>query len=385
MPNVSIKIPQIGEGLREARIVAFLKEPGEMVKRDEPIYQMETDKAVMDVESPHSGKLVEWLAKVDDVVPIGDDVAVIEVSGPVEAVEPTHAAPVEAAKPAAAASSGGGARNESIPPRTRAYAKEKGLDEAVLAGITPGSGGKLMPADIDAYLASSGGSSGFVEREMPAKQRLLSSRLVRGAELVVPGTIATPVLWEPLELAKARQRESGDDFQPSSFTMFAYAVAVALREFPSFRSTITSAGMVRTYDHVHLGIAVGLPGDELVLAVVKEADRMDWREFATEARARIEEARGGKDQATEAVTVSLTNMQSIGLRDAVPVVVSPAVGTLFLGAVYNGLGEEIDNPPVRRFANLALTFDHRLINGIGAAQFLMTVKQKVETIASVLL
>jgi pyruvate/2-oxoglutarate dehydrogenase complex dihydrolipoamide acyltransferase (E2) component len=68
MPLVSVNIPQIGEGLQEARVVAFLKKPGDMVRRDEPIYQMETDKAVMDVESPVEGTLVSWSAKVDDIV-----------------------------------------------------------------------------------------------------------------------------------------------------------------------------------------------------------------------------------------------------------------------------------------------------------------------------
>src|SRR2546423_14514855 len=80
MPTVSVRIPQIGEGLQEARLVAILKQPGDMVKRDEPIYQMETDKAVMDVESPYEGELIEWLADVDTVLPIGAEVARMKIA-----------------------------------------------------------------------------------------------------------------------------------------------------------------------------------------------------------------------------------------------------------------------------------------------------------------
>src|ERR1700679_1035891 len=112
MGIVSIRIPQIGEGLQEARILAFLKQPGDNVKRDEPIYQMETDKAVMDVESPYEGTLVEWLGEPDDLLAIGAEVARMEVAGAVSAPVPTEEAPTV-----------------TIPPRTRAYAKEKGISD----------------------------------------------------------------------------------------------------------------------------------------------------------------------------------------------------------------------------------------------------------------
>src|SRR4051812_35913149 len=148
MPTISVRIPQIGEGLQEARLVAVLKEPGQTVKRDEPIYQMETDKAVMDVESPYEGVLIEWLAPVDSILPIGGEVARMEVGEGVREME-VHGAP---AQPTGAANnhtaqaekSGGAAasRNANIPPRTRAYAKEKGISDADLGNI-PAPTGKL--------------------------------------------------------------------------------------------------------------------------------------------------------------------------------------------------------------------------------------------------
>lgn len=396
MPVVSVNIPQIGEGLQEARLVAVLKQPGDSVKRDEPIYQMETDKAVMDVESPYEGTLIEWLAPVDTILPIGGSVAKMEVAeGVSEVGGGGHGAPTQEATAAAAptetAARSGDARNANIPPRTRAYAKEKGISDDVLATI-PSASGKLMPTDVDAFLAGgaptakSGESRGgtYNEVAVPQKQRLLASRLVRGTQLVVPGTITVATNWEGIERLRVQVKSKGGDFQPSAFTMFAYGVVQALKDFPAFRSTLVNDETLRTYDHVSLGVAVSLPGDELVLAVVDHADTLSWVDFAKKLREQIELARSGQDQAHEGVTISLTNMQSFGLRDAVPVVVPPSVGTLFLGEVYNGLAQDTEEVKLRRYVNLALTFDHRVLNGVGAAEFINAVKSKVETIGSLI-
>ena len=386
MAIISVRIPQLGEGLQEARLVGMLKQAGEKVKRDEPIYQMETDKAVMDVESPYDGILTEWLAKPDDILAIGAEVAYMEVEGDVQEMTvhgaPKHAAPVAGTDDTQSTTT---PRNTNIPPKTRAYAKEKGLTEDQLAKLASG-GSKLMPADIDAFLANAGGSttSTYAEAPVEPKQRLMASRLARGAQLVVPGTMSMAVSWTSIDHLRSRYKASGGEFSPSAFTMFAFAVAHALRDFPIFRSTLIGDDTLRTYKHVQLGIAVSLPGDQLVLAVIPDADKLTWREFADTAKERIELARTGKDQANEAVTISLTNMQSFGLRDAVPVVVPPAVATLFLGATYNGLAPDSVDLQLQRTANMALTFDHRVLNGVGAAEFLNAIKKKVEAISTLI-
>jgi pyruvate dehydrogenase E2 component (dihydrolipoamide acetyltransferase) len=392
MAQVTLHIPQIGEGLQEARLVAHLKAPGDSVRRDEPLYQMETDKAVMDVESPYEGVLTSWLAEVDEILPIGGPVAAMEVAGEVSSAPSVHGSTPIAAVASVPAAAGPGGGLAGIPPRTRAYAKEKGVSEAQLAELAA-KGGKLMPADIDAYLggdqlgAAAPASVGpYKEAPLPSKQRLLASRLVRGSALVVPGTMTVVCRWGAIEAERERVKASGSDFQPSAFTMFSYAVAQTMKEFPAFRSSLIGDATLRTYDHVALGIAVGLPGDELVLAAVPDADTLGWTEFARVARERIDLARSGQDQANEAVTLSLTNMQSFGLRDAVPVVAPPAVATLFLGEAYTALDPSASPETAKpvRLANLALSFDHRLMNGVGAAQFLNAVKAKVEAIGSVL-
>jgi pyruvate/2-oxoglutarate dehydrogenase complex dihydrolipoamide acyltransferase (E2) component len=395
----SLFVPQIGEGLQEARIVAFLKNPGDDIKRDDPIYQMETDKAIMDVESPYAGNLISWTAKVDDVIAIGAEVGKIRVSAGTEVSGiVTHGLPSAAPWTPAPGTSLSreeqktNVRLQGIPPRSRAYAKGMGVSPEALVKI-PFAGSKLMPADIDVFLSTGGtsnvvikaqvSSSGikFTERQMPGKQRVLNSRMVRSNSLVVPGTITVVTKWAPIEEERANLKVGGGKFQPSGFTMFAYAVTKAMAEFPAFRSSLAGDDKIRTYDFVSLGIAVSLPGDELVIAVVDSADTFDWQDFASATRDRIALARGGKDQAHEAVTVSLTNMQAFGLRDAIPVVVAPSMATIFLGETFRDIDEA---GRLQKVVNVTMTFDHRLCNGVGAAEFLNKVKDYVENIGATL-
>jgi pyruvate/2-oxoglutarate dehydrogenase complex dihydrolipoamide acyltransferase (E2) component len=376
---VAVQIPQIGEGLQEARVVAFLKQPGDHIKRDDPIYQMETDKAVMDVESPYEGVLVEWLCQVDEVMAIGADIARMKISSDSQVIAPVAHGTVAttASAPIAPVATGGGV--QGIPPRTRAYAKEKGLTEEVLLTLRA-VGSKLMPADVDSYLngsAKTASSLGYSERTLGGKQRVLNSRMVRSNALVVPGTLSVVASWSQIEAERARLKAGGGDFQPSAFTMFAFAVVKAMSEFPAFRSSLVGDDKVKTYDNVSVGIAVALPGDELVLAVVDKADTYDWPGFAAKTREQIEKARAGQDQAHEAVTVSLTNMQSFGLREAVPVVVAPSMATIFLGEVFNGL-PATGELKIERQVNITMTFDHRLANGVGAADFVNRIKTLVQ-------
>lgn len=401
---VSLRIPQIGEGLQEARLVAKLKNVGDSVKRDEAIYQMETDKAVMDVECPYEGTVHAWTAEVDEVLPIGAEVMVLATTDPTAVDQPAgHGpatpAPVAAAAPAAAPTAG--ERRRDIPPRTRAYAKQKGLSEADLATI-PAAGSKLMPEDIDAFLAGgtpsssvvSGGGTGktakgrtYSEFPMASRQRVLASRLQRGNQLVVPGMMTILTHWGGIEEVRDHFRAQGGEFAPSAFTIFAYCVARAARNHPVMRSTLVGDGTVRTFDHLHLGIAVARPGDELVIAVVEDADDLDFRTFADRTRARISAAREGQDQADESVTLSITNMQAYDIHEAMAVVVPPAVATIFLGEPYIGIDQKVstvEDWKVAKLAHVGITIDHRIINGVGGAEFLRAIRDEMDQVRSLI-
>lgn len=364
MPIVDVLVPQMGEGLQEVLVVEFLKKPGDTVTRDEPFYSMETDKATMEVECPHEGTLVEWLVAEGDTLAIGSPVCRIEVNN-----DPPLAPPLPQGR-------GNEERAGWVPPRTRAYAKEKGLGEEALLALAA-KNPKLMPADIDAYLAAppapdNGGDNAFVERPLSAQDKILLQRLKRSAEQVIPATAKRHLAWDGIRAFAARQKQALPELAPSAFNVAAWAISQAVAEHPRFRSTLLREEAVREYEHLNLGIAVARENGELVVAVVPDADTLDFESFVRVSKERIALARGGKDQADEATQLLVSYMGPYEIIDAIPVLVAPAAAVLFIGSAFPLEGKQV--------VTLALTFDHRLMHGVEAAEFLRTIARKVDAL-----
>ncbi len=401
MPVISIRIPQLGEGLQEALLVEFIKQPGDRVQRDEPIYVMETDKATTDVESPYEGTIVAWTVEPGTVLSIGSEIGRIEVAEGVKEVPAGHGPgePAGQATPAPHAASTGSpptraaaARSDvQIPPKTRKYLKELGLLDVV--DQIPCTGSKLMPEDVDRYLASQGGNTeagagqaaatpkstdAYGESLLPTSQISLNYRLTRGTKLCVPVTIINDIEWTSIQSARDKAKTSGG---PTGFGMGCWCVVQALKRHPKFRSSLSADGRIlRTYQAINLGVAVALPGDEMVTAVVRGAEQMDPSAFFAAMTRQIEIARDGKDQADEATSLSVSNMGKAGIRIGIPAIVAPAVATLALGVTFwnpipaaGGKGFEF-----KQFVTATLSFDHRVVNGVGAANFLNDVKSEIE-------
>lgn len=402
MPPVDIRIPQLGEGLQEARIVRFLKQPGDTVARDEPLFEMETDKAVMEIESPAAGVVEAWIAAEDQTLPIGTVIGRISTDGTGVAVAESAAEPLQAAAEVGARvqvpvvdapPEKAALRNANVPPRTRAYARERGLTEEELVQLALGTEGKVLPQHVDAFLrarvqgrseaasqegALPSGPGRYTETPLPASQRRLAYRLIRSTQVVVPATIQMPVDWGAVERARARLKEERRVVQPSQFLLFCWCIAQAAREHPKFRSSLPNEATLRQYAHLNMGIAVARPGDELVQARVDQADTLRLSDFTRAAQQSIERARDGEDQATDTIQIVVTNMAATGALIGIPVVVPPAVATIFIGTPFDeaaplpggGVGF------VRR-AMMVMTFDHRLANGIGAAAFMNAIRDRI--------
>lgn len=404
MPVISIRIPQLGEGLQEALLVELLKQPGDRVKRDDPIYVMETDKATTDVESPYEGTIVEWTVKTGTVLQIGAEIGRIEVAegvrevpvghGPTE----THAAPASSgsmhdavaaraeASPAvredeAEGGSGGG---PMIPPKTRKYLKEKGLLE--VAHQIPAAGKKLMPEDVDAYLARGGAAAvtsaapvsteHYDVVELPQSQIVLNYRLVRGTQVCVPVTVMNEIDWSAIEHARQKAKASGG---PTAFAMSCWCVVEALKKHDRFRSVLSADGRTwKVFKRVNLGVAVALPGDQMVTAVVRDADLLTAEKFYAALAAQIDLARNGKDQADESTTITVSNIGKAGMKIGIPAIVAPAVATLAIGQTYAMPVPEGTGFKFQPTVMATLSFDHRIANGVGAANFLNEVKQEIE-------
>ena len=370
MALLDILIPQMGEGLQEVIVVSRQKQPGDFVRRDELLYSMETDKAVMEVESPYEGVLQEWLAAEGATLPIGAPIARIEteVGSPLAPTTVDNGGGTRGGSsfPTPPLLGAGGPPSAPIPPRTRAHGRELGLSDEEMGHI-PAPTGKLMPADVDAYLAARPkearqGESAYVERPLSQQQRLFVQRLKRSAQSVVPATMKRPLEWSGLSHYVEAVRAQGGQLRPTEFQTFAWCVAQAVRDHPKFRSVLTGEEAAHEYAHLNLGIAVARPNGDLVTAVVSQADTLDFSAFIQTTQARIGAAREGEDQATAETQLLLTYMGAYDVLDAVPVLVAPAIAVLFVGATYEQNGKTL--------ANLVLTFDHRLINGVEAAEFL---------------
>ena len=271
-----------------------------------------------------------------------------------------------------------------IPPRTRAYARELGISDDLLAAI-PSVTAKLMPADIDAYRAAQGGEPAgseppggggrkFVDLPLSDRQRKLNFHMKRSAQIVIPGTVSRPIAWTAVRDYAAKYQVEASGRRPTEFQVFAYCVVQAIHSCPKFLCSLLHDDTVRQYERLNLGVAVALNEGELATAVVTDADGLSLTDLAARLHERVQAARAGNDQADATVQVLLSYLGAHGIRDAVPVLVAPAVAVMFIGEAYE--------QESRLYSNVSLTFDHRLINGVEAAEMLKSAAHHVQLLTN---
>ena len=204
----------------------------------------------------------------------------------------------------------------------------------------------------------------------------LNYRLTKAAQNCVPVTLVADWPWENIEATRNRVRDSGG---PTSFAMLCRCIAKSVAKHDSFRSSLTADGRAyKVFKHVNLGIAVGIGNDELVTAVIKNADQLTSDEFFAAYRKQVELAKQGTDQADEATTVMVSNIGNMGMRIGVPAIVAPAVATLAIGTPVSQPVPDGDSFRFERQICATMAFDHRMANGVGAANFMNDVKQQIE-------
>ncbi|MCX6361245.1 MAG: 2-oxo acid dehydrogenase subunit E2 [Armatimonadetes bacterium] len=392
MAVFEVRVPQMGEGLQDVRILRLIKAAGEPVRKDEPIYEMETDKAVLEVECAVAGLVSRWIVEVNDVVPIGSVIGYVQTEVAEAAPDPSGGAGhPSASEPTSAEVTPAPSRNAAITPRTRAYARSHGMSDEALGDLAMSLGRKVTDADVAAALATSRSvpsepvqplRAPYMAVPVPDYQRKLVHRLVQSSRAVQPAVEELPIEWSSVERAHGAAKRAVRDATgctPTPFTVLAWCVARAVRDFPRFRSVYHNETTLWQYDHLHLGVAVTREDDELLMARIADADALEFAAFAAAMHRAVKHAKAGHDQTTDVMQLSLTNLADTGLRRGVPVVVAPAVATLFVGAPFH---EPIPGPDgsvrFRRIANLIMTFDHRVVNGVGAARFLNAVRAKAE-------
>ncbi|MDP4611994.1 MAG: thiamine pyrophosphate-dependent enzyme [Opitutales bacterium] len=306
----TITVPILGEGIRVARVVSILKSKGDVVKADDPLCEVETDKAVFPIECDEDGILEEWKISEDDEVSVGQDLVVLKLTG-------------KAAAKAAVAST--------------------------------------EPVAYDTMKRTGG----------------LSSEAVKQLQGIVPATIDVTCRWEAVRDARLRSKKTPGGTL-STATMTAWAVAQAMKKHDRFASVVRGNDLVYDPDRIDLGVAVALQGDALETAVVKQVNALDWEAFQPAFNESLKRTRHGEIESKNRVSLSISSMGAYNVRSAIPIVVPPSIATLFIGAPYLLPDPKSKNGGTMEVASLVLTFDHRWINGVGAAAFLSDVRKGIE-------
>jgi len=322
----SIIVPIMGEGIRSAKIVSLLKKAGEQIQLDDELCEVETDKAVYPIQSSFAGVMGEWKTKVGDMVEIGQELGTIVTSEPVFAEQFEGAAKESAAVAA--------------------------------AGTATRKPGSSTPATV-------------IE---PA----LSPTITRKLNRVIPANLQIDARWDTIQQARQIVKKTRHEQAPSPSVMIAWAVARAMDKHAPFRRLILEDDQIVQNDNFDLGIAVALEGDRLATAVITNANQKSWPEFISAFNETVTATRTGRVDAMNAPVV-ITSLGAFEVKAGAPIVVPPSVATLFVGTAHRELISNKNKNESAEVITLSLTFDHRVVNGAGAAAFANEIKKQIET------
>ncbi|MGZ5545499.1 MAG: thiamine pyrophosphate-dependent enzyme, partial [Limisphaerales bacterium] len=326
----SITVPVMGEGIRNAKIVSLLKKAGEQIQLDDELCEVETDKAVYPIQSSFAGVMGEWKTKIGDTVEIGQELGTIGTS------EPASAEQFDAA------------------------AKDSSRRGTVAAGVSAAE-----PED----------------RERRARQNniepALSPTITRKLNRVIPANLQIDARWDAIQEARQAVKKTDREQAPSPSMMIAWAVVRAMEKYAPFRRLILEDDQIVQNDDFDLGVAVALEGDRLATAVISTANQKSWPEFVRTYNETVAATRGGRVDAMNAPVV-ITSLGAFEVKAGAPIVVPPSVGTLFVGTAHRELISNKNKNESAEVITLSLTFDHRVVNGAGAAAFANEIKKQIE-------
>ncbi|MFL0352340.1 dihydrolipoamide acetyltransferase family protein [Xanthomarina sp. GH4-25] len=436
MAKFELKLPKMGESVAEATITSWLKEVGDTIEADEAVLEIATDKVDSEVPSEVTGVLVEKLFNIDDVVQVGQVIAVIETEGEasVEAAtpkaEPAQKAPVaeqaavaqvaqtvEAAQETVASVSSSEDRFYS--PLVKNIAKKEGISQAELDGISgTGKDGRVTKNDILAHLETRSSApqqnvatSNTVEKpqvtpaksEKPAAASVVASGDDEIIEMTRMGKIIAHHMVESVQTSAHVQsfieadvtkiwnwrKKVKDGFakregENLTFTpIFMEAIAKALRDFPMMNISLQGDTIVKK-KHINLGMAAALGDGNLIVPVIKDADQLNLVGMTKKVndlanRARLNQL---KPDDIQGGTYTVTNVGTFGSIMGTPIINQPQVGILALGAIRK-VPAVVETPEgdfigIRYRMFLSHSYDHRVVNGALGGQFVKAVKDYLE-------
>ncbi|MDB6166727.1 MAG: 2-oxoisovalerate dehydrogenase component [Lacunisphaera sp.] len=207
----------------------------------------------------------------------------------------------------------------------------------------------------------------------PALHPAITKRL----DAVVPATMLMDVRWDPLRLAREEAKKKFGKAAASPSAMMAWCVVRAQEKHGAFRCLVHKDGAILESVDFDSGVAVALDGDRLATAPIAHANKLSWADFVAAYNQAVEETRAGKLIDVQA-PVNITSLGAFGVESATPIVVPPSMATLFIGSAHERMvnADGVIHPA--EVVTLSLTFDHKVVNGAGAAAFLQEVRQQME-------
>lgn len=400
---IDVKVPQLSESVSEASLVTWHKKEGEAVKRDENLVDIETDKVVLETPAPADGVLVRILKRDGDAVTSGELIAQIDTEAQpaalLTAAVATSATPAAApAAPVAAASSAAAAGLPS--PAARKILEEKGVAPEQVTGT--GRGGRITKADalatrsapIAAHTAApvmaAPPTSERPEQRVPMTKirKRIAERLLQSKQETAMLTTFNEVNMLPVIELRKRYGESFEKeygLRLGFMSFFVKAACAALKKFPILNASVDGDDIIY-HGYIDIGIAVGSPRG-LVVPILRDADQMTFAEIeqkiadfskrAQEGRLSVEELTGG--------TFSISNGGVFGSMLSTPIINPPQSAILGIHATKDRPVVENGQIVIRPINYLALSYDHRIIDGREAVLGLRTIKEALEDPARLLL
>lgn len=383
-----VRMPRLSQTMTSGRLVEWLKSEGEELNAGEPLAVVESDKAEVEIEAGSGGVLRKVLVAPGEEVPVGAPLAIVGAAdedissllpGQARAAAPaaTEESPAPAQAPAAAPAAAPAGR-QPVSPAARRVARELGVDVTQVTGS--GEGGLVTEKDVRAFAAQQAQPAAQVDEDvevipLTGVRRRIAERMALSRHTAADVTTVAEV--DVTDVAAAR-RALG-----VSYTAFvAWAVAQSLREFPILNASLVE-DRILVKKNIHLGIAVAAE-QGLVVPVVRDADRKSVEEISKEIDDLAARAREGKlmPDALTGSTFSITNSGAFGSLFFTPIINQPEVAVL-------GMGKVADTPVVRdgaivarKIMYLCLSYDHRVVDGAPAVQFLQAVKHRLEQVSS---
>ena len=407
MSIIEVQVPQLSESVAEGTLASWKKKIGEAVARDEILIDIETDKVVLEVPSPAAGVLVEIIKGDGETVASGELIAKIDTEAKAGAAAPAAEAPKAAAAPAAAPAPAAAAPAGTASPSARKILDEKGIAAADVAGT--GRGGRVTKEDAVAAAPKSGpvAAPAAAKASLPtppvavalgdrAEQRVPMTRLrARIAERLLESQQTNAILttFNEVNMAPvmALRKQYGDKFEKAHgvrlgfMGFFVKAAVAALQKFPILNASVDGNDIVY-HGYIDIGIAVGSPRG-LVVPIIRNADQMSIAEIekkiaefgakAKDGKLSIEDLTGG--------TFSISNGGIFGSMMSTPIINPPQSAILGIHATKDRAVVENGQVVVRPINYLAMSYDHRIIDGREAVLGLVTMKEALEDPSRLLL